>query len=131
MFLQQAGFEGAFSHLSGHEGESIGAGGREVLFESGFIDEGKVGGEDVFGCFAIEDADEEGDHAFGDDGVGVGEVRHFSVFRGGIEPDLGLAAFDEAVRGLEGFIHGGEFFPQADDVFVALGPILKEVEFVE
>ena len=118
-------------HLGGHEVEGVGAGGGEVFLEAGLIDEGHVGGEDIVGGLSVEDADEEGDHAFGDEGVGVGEVAHFAVLAGGVEPDLGLAAFDEAVPGLEVPGHGGEVFAEADDVFVAFGPVLEEAEFLE
>ena len=102
-----------------------------MLLEASFIDEGKIGAQDVVGGFVVEDADEECDHALGDDGVGIGEVVHFPVLRGGFQPDLRLAAFDEAVFSVEAFVHGSEFFAQSDDILVSLGPILKEVKFVE
>lgn len=55
----------------------------------------------------------------------------FSVFAGGVQPDLGLAALDEVLRGFGVFADWGDFFTESDDVFVALRPILEEREFFE
>lgn len=120
-----------FFHLGGHEGEGVGAGGREVLFEAGLVDERHVGLQNVVGRLAIEDTHKEGDHAFGDEAVGVGGEVDFSVCKVGVEPDLRLAAFDNAVGGLFFFGEGCEFFSEVDDVLIALGPVLEEVELVE
>ena len=102
-----------------------------MVFESGSLDEREVGGEDVVDGFAIEHFHEQGDHAFGDYGIGVGEVVDLAVRAGGFEPDLRLATFDQAVRGMQVFGHRGELFAEADHVFVAFLPVLEEVEFVE
>ena len=118
-------------HLPSHEVESVGSGGCEMFLETSFIDEAHVCGEDVFRCLIGQCAHEESDHALGDDGVGVGEVAHFSVFQGGFEPNLRLAASDEPILGLQAFVHGGELFSQSNDIFISLGPILKEIEFIE
>jgi len=58
-------------------------------------------------------------------------VMHFSILEAGIEPDLGLAAFDEVIRSAHGVIDRWQFFTEADDVFVAFRPVLEEPEFVE
>jgi hypothetical protein len=123
--------EGSLFHLGGHEGEGIGAGGGEVLLEAGLVDKGHIGGEDVFGGLPIEDADKEGNHALGDEGVGIGNVAHAALVAGGIEPHLGLAAFDEFVGGLKLRGHRRQLFSESNDILVALGPILEEGESVE
>lgn len=60
--------------MASHEVEGVSAGGTEVFFEAGLVDEGHVGLEDVFCWLAAEGVDEEGvdeegDHAFGDERV--------------------------------------------------------------
>ena len=123
--------EGALFHLGGHEGEGIGAGGGEVLLEAAAFDEAHVGLEDGIRGLVIEDADEEGDHALCDEGIGIGVVADLAGLAGGVEPDLGLAALDEVGWGFEGIGQRRQAFAEADDVFVALGPILEQGELVE
>ena len=123
--------EGQFFHLSSHQGEGVGSSGREMLLETGLIDEGHIGLKNVVGFLFVEDSHKERDHAFGDEAVGVCFVFDEAVLEGGIQPDLGLAAFDDPVRGLKLWIHGRQFFTEINYILVTLGPILEEVELVE
>ena len=118
-------------HLCRHQVEGVGAGGSEMFLETGFVDEGKVGGENVIDRLAIEYAHEERDHAFGDDRIRVGEEVDPAVRAGGLEPNLGLAALDQSVCSVQILGHRRELFSQSDDVFVAFLPVLEEVEVVE
>ena len=102
-----------------------------MFLEAGLINERKIGGEDIVDRLSIKHSDKEGNHALGDDGVGVGDVVDFAVCAGGFEPDLRLAPLDQAVAGVKIFGHRRELFSETDDVFVALLPVLEEVEFVE
>ena len=102
-----------------------------MFLETGLRDEGKVGGENVVGGLAAEEADEQGDYAFGDLGVGVRDKEDRAILEAGVEPDLRLAAFDESILGFELLVHGGELAPEANHVFVALGPVLEEVELLQ
>ena len=105
-----------------------------MFFEACLVDEAHVCGEDVFCWLIVERVNEESNHAFGDEGVGVGMVGDFifwAILFFGIKPDLGLATLDEFFWGLGGFCHGREIFSEADDVFVALGPVLEEAEVFE
>lgn len=123
--------EGTFFHFGGHQIESVRTGRGEMFFEAGLVDEGKVSLQDFFRAFAIENAYEEGDHAFGNDGIGVRDVVHFPVFVSGIQPDLGLATTKEIFDAVMLGRHGGQFFAETDDIFVALRPVLEESEFVQ
>ena len=56
---------------------------------------------------------------------------HHSIFEAGVQPDLGLAAFDELVIGLLVCGHLRKFATEANDVFVALGPVLQDIEILQ
>ncbi len=119
--------ESALLHLGGHEGEGVRAGGGEVLLEASFVYEGHVGSEDGVWGFSAEDIDEEGDHSLGDEGIGVRMEIDEAIVLLGIEPDLGLAAFDEVF--LIACIIGDwlELLSEADYVFVSLSPVLEKL----
>lgn len=56
--------EGALFHLGGHERKRIGAGGGEVFAETGLLDERHVRLKNGIRRLAIENPDENRDHAW-------------------------------------------------------------------
>ena len=56
---------------------------------------------------------------------------HHSIFEAGVQPDLGLAAFDELVIGLLVCGHLRKFATEANDVFIAFGPVLQDIKILQ
>ena len=75
--------------------------------------------------------DKESDHSLGDLRVGISPVVNTPIFEGGLQPDLRLTAFNELVLGFAFRGHLIQLPPEADDVFVALGPILKKAQVLK
>ena len=79
-----------------HHGEqTIGTGGREVVFKADGINEMQVGLYDFGRRVVTYHPDKQGDDAFGDKRVAVGREHKTTVYEVALQPNATLAAFDK------------------------------------
>src|ERR1041385_6917685 len=86
---------GIHFYLFEHGEQTIGAGWREMAAQADGVDEGDIGIDDLFWGMAGEHLYEQTDQSFCDDGIAVGGEEEFAVLKVYMEPDAGLAPFNE------------------------------------
>ena len=124
-------FYGGLLDLGRHGVEGVRPGGRQVVFQAGFVQLGHVRLQDFFRRQAGKQPDEDGNEALGDEGIAVCVQFQYAIVRFRVQPYAGLASLDEGVLRFVGFIQPGQFFTQADDVFVAFRPVLEQIQFIQ
>ena len=102
-----------------------------MVLQAGPVQLGHVRFQDFFRGKAGEQPDEDGNEALGDEGVAVRVELQHALVRLRVQPHAGLAALDEGVLRLVGFVQLWKLLAQADDVFVAFRPVLEQVQFIQ
>jgi len=120
---------GAVAQFAGHGGDAVAAVGGQGFEQAEILEEDGVGLHDFGRGAAGIDAQQEGDEATDDGGIGGAGEDEFFTAAFGFHPDLGLAA--GALVGVVGpFVGvGEELAAEFDDVLVAFHPVVEDFEF--
>ena len=114
-----------------HIDQTVGAGRRQMLLQTDGIDEIKIHGRDVAGLLIRQHPNQQSDDAFGDDRIAVGRELDHAAVHFGAQPHLTLTTANQMAVGFVSRIDQGQFFSEVNQVFISIGPLIEQTEFLD
>ena len=112
-------------HLFDHSHQTVGAGWREVFFQSNLFYEVKVGIEDFLWCAVAEHADEQRHDAFHDERVALCREVNLAVDIVGLQPHTALATLNQVALCLRSLVEWLLFIAQVDAPLNFVHPVVE------